>query len=263
MRALRDIFRQPFPDQRTRAALLLLALAQGAVPVLANDRGGDTAFVSARAALAAEVRHDLDRIRPEFSGSALRRGILDAIRDVPRHEFVPAPLRSQAYQNRPLPIGHGQTISQPTIVALMTELLDPKPHQRILEIGTGSGYQAAVLARLGVEVFSIEIIPALGEAARQRVARLGYRKVHARIGDGYHGWAEHAPYDAIIVTAATNHIPPKLLEQLKPSGIMAIPVGNPFGQQQLIVASKDEGGRITTRKVLAVRFVPLTGDAQK
>jgi len=263
MPALRDIFRQPFPDRCARVALLLLALAPGAVPVLANDRGSDTAFVSARAALAAEVRHDLDRIRPEFSESEARRSVLDAMGAVPRHEFVPASLRSEAYQNRPLPIGHGQTISQPTIVALMTELLEPKPHQRILEIGTGSGYQAAVLAELGLEVFTIEIIPDLGETARQRIARLGYRNVHARIGDGYHGWAEHAPYDAIIVTAATNHIPPKLLEQLKPAGLMAIPVGNPFGRQQLVVARKDESGRVTTRKVLAVRFVPLTGDAQK
>ena len=244
------------------AALIGLALfAASGLAMAAETR--DTAFVSERNALATEVAHDLDRIRPGSTKSELRKQVLGAIRSVPRHEFVPESLRIEAYQNRPLPIGHGQTISQPTVVALMTELLAPRAGQRILEIGTGSGYQAAILAALGAEVFTIEIIPALGERASKHLARLGYHNVRARVGDGYHGWAEHAPYDAIIVTAATNHIPPKLIEQLKPNGHMAILVGNPFGQQQLILATKDESGRVTTQKVLAVRFVPLTGDAQK
>jgi len=243
-------------------ALVSLWLLAGTNLARATD-ASDAAVAAKRSALANEVAYDLDRIRPGAANSELRKRILSAIGSVPRHEFVPDSLQAQAYQNRPLPIGHGQTISQPTVVALMTELLDPRPGQRILEIGSGSGYQAAILAALGAEVFTIEIVPALGESAGKRLARLGYRKVHTRIGDGYHGWAEHAPYDAIIVTAATNHIPPKLLEQLKPASHMAVPVGNPFGQQQLILATKDNTGRVTTQKVLAVRFVPLTGDAQK
>lgn len=262
MRSLCAILCQCIVGRYVGAALLALGLLPGAASVWAAE-GSDAPFGAARAALVAEVRHDLDHIRPGLTGSELRGRILDALGRAPRHEFVPASLRASAYQNRPLPIGHGQTISQPTVVALMTELLAPQVGQRVLEVGTGSGYQAAILAELRVEVFTIEIIPALGDSARKRLAQLGYRKVHSRTGDGYHGWAEHAPYDAIIVTAATNHIPPRLLEQLKPNGHMAIPVGNPFGPQQLILATKDDTGRVTTQKVLAVRFVPLTGDAQK
>ena len=262
MRSLRDT---PSPRTAARlanAAVVWLALLTGSVPAPAAQTR-DATFASERNALATEVAYDLDRIRPGSTNSELRKHVLSAIRSVPRHEFVPESLRSEAYQNRPLPIGHGQTISQPTVVALMTELLAPRPGQRILEVGTGSGYQAAILAALGAEVFTIEIIPVLGERADKRLAQLGYHNVRTRVGDGYHGWVEHAPYDAIIVTAATNHIPPKLIEQLKPGGHMAIPVGNPFGQQQLILATRDERGRVTTQKVLAVRFVPLTGDAQK
>jgi protein-L-isoaspartate(D-aspartate) O-methyltransferase len=244
-----------------RAALALILLP--ITGVLAAADSADATFSSARTALVAEVGHDLDRIRPGVADSALRQRVLAAMGRVPRHEFVPASLRAQAYQNRPLPIGHGQTISQPTVVALMTELLAPRAGQRILEVGTGSGYQAAMLAALGAEVYTIEIVPALGETAGRRLAQLGYAKVHTRVGDGYYGWAEHGPYDAILITAATNHIPPKLLEQLKPGGHLAIPLGNPFAQQQLVVATKDHAGRVTTQKVLAVRFVPLTGDAQK
>jgi len=262
MCSLYEISCQRIAGRYVGAALLSLVLLSGASSLWAADAAG-APISAARAALVAEVGYDLDRIRPGPGENELRGQILGAIGRVPRHEFVAAPMRTDAYQNRPLPIGYGQTISQPTVVALMTELLSPRAGQRVLEVGTGSGYQAAILAELGVEVFTIEIIPALGETARKRLARLGYHKVYARIGDGYHGWAEHAPYDAIIVTAATNHIPPRLLEQLKPNGRMAIPVGNPFGQQQLILATKDETGRVTTQKILAVRFVPLTGDAQK
>jgi protein-L-isoaspartate(D-aspartate) O-methyltransferase len=165
-----------------------------------------------------------------------------------------------AYQNRPLPIGHGQTISQPYIVAIMTDLLDIEPGQRILEIGTGSGYQAAVLAELDTLVSSIEIIPALGQQAKNRLQRMGYDKVEVRFGDGYYGWPEHAAFDAIIVTAAASHIPPPLLQQLKPGGKMIIPVGSLFSTQQLILITRGENDEFITRQVLPVRFVPLTGE---
>jgi protein-L-isoaspartate(D-aspartate) O-methyltransferase len=186
-----------------------------------------------------------------------------ALANVPRHEFVAADLSKHAYDNRPLPIGFGQTISQPYIVAAMTQLMQLKSGERVLEVGTGSGYQAAVLAELGVRVFTIEIIEALGFTARERLARLGYKGIETRVGDGYYGWPEQAPFDAIIVTAASNHIPPPLLEQLKVGGRMVIPVGNPFSSQQLVVVNKDAQGRITTRRMLPVRFVPLTGAHQK
>jgi protein-L-isoaspartate(D-aspartate) O-methyltransferase len=158
-----------------------------------------------------------------------------------------------------LPIGHGQTISQPYIVAIMTDLLDIEPDQRILEIGTGSGYQAAVLAQIGVRVWSIEIIPALGQQAKSRLQRLGYNRVEVRIGDGYYGWPGQADFDAIIVTAAASHIPPPLLKQLRPGGKMIIPVGSRYMTQQLILITRGENNEFVTRQVLPVRFVPLTG----
>ncbi len=161
--------------------------------------------------------------------------------------------------NRPLPIGHGQTISQPYIVALMTELLAPKAGDVVLEVGTGSGYQAAVLAELGARVYTIEIVPPLANSAALRLEQLGYSNVEVRLGDGYYGWPEHAPFDGIIVTAAANAIPPPLIEQLKPGGRMLIPVGAPFSAQELIVLVKDTKGKVSTRSVLPVAFVPLTG----
>ncbi len=191
--------------------------------------------------------------------SSLDTRVLDAMAQVPRHEFVPSSMVDKAYQNRPLPIGHGQTISQPYIVAIMTDLLDIEPGQRILEIGTGSGYQAAVLAQIGTRVWSVEIIPPLGQQAKTRLQRLGYDRVELRIGDGYYGWPEQAPFDAIIVTAAANHIPPPLLKQLKPGGKMIIPVGSRFTTQQLILITRGENNEFVTRQVLPVRFVPLTG----
>ncbi|MDX1569877.1 MAG: protein-L-isoaspartate(D-aspartate) O-methyltransferase [Xanthomonadales bacterium] len=184
--------------------------------------------------------------------------VLKALRTVPRHEFVPRAQRRFAYQNRPLPIGYGQTISQPFIVALMTDLIKPGPGQKILEIGTGSGYQAAILSAAGAEVFSIEIVPELGEAVEDRFERLGYA-IETRIGDGYYGWEAHAPFDAIIVTAAAGHVPPPLVDQLKVGGRMVIPVGPPFLTQQLMVIDKTEADRIRSRQLLPVRFVPLTG----
>jgi protein-L-isoaspartate(D-aspartate) O-methyltransferase len=182
---------------------------------------------------------------------------LDALRNVPRHEFVPDRYRGQAYGDHPLPIGHGQTISQPYIVAYMTEILDPGPGMKILEVGTGSGYQAAVLAEIGAEVYTIEIYEALAEDARDRLERLGYRNVVVRYGDGFDGWPEHAPFDAIIVTAAAGFIPPPLIEQLKPDGKMVIPVGSVYGIQNLILVEKTEEGEPRTRNLLPVRFVPL------
>jgi protein-L-isoaspartate(D-aspartate) O-methyltransferase len=220
-------------------------------------------FADARRAMVDEVRRHVAETRAELQRTELDARVVEALRTVPRHEFVPADLRKRAYDDRPLPIGFGQTISQPYIVAVMTDLLEVGPGSRVLEIGTGSGYQAAVLAHMGAQVFTIEIVGPLGEAARERLQRLGYSKAAARIADGYYGWPEQAPFDAIIVTAAANHIPPPLLEQLKPDGRMVIPLGNPFGMQHLLVVRKDKDGRTTTRKVLPVRFVPLTGRAER
>jgi protein-L-isoaspartate(D-aspartate) O-methyltransferase len=192
----------------------------------------------------------------------LRRGVtnskvLEAMRRVPRHLFVPSHLRFSAYTDQPLPIGQGQTISQPYIVAYMTESLDPKPGDRILEVGTGSGYQAAVLAELGCEVFSIEIREKHAKQAAARLNELGYSKVHIRIGNGADGWKEEAPFDGIIVTAAANEIPRKLVEQLKPGGRMVIPVGDSFFSQDLVLVEKLESGKTVSRTLIAVRFVPL------
>jgi protein-L-isoaspartate(D-aspartate) O-methyltransferase len=186
------------------------------------------------------------------------KSVLKAMETVPRHEFVPEHLRHRAYHDGPLPIGHGQTISQPYIVAAMTELLKPDKDDVVLEIGTGSGYQAAVLSGLVQEVYTIEIVEALGKTATQRLKDLGYANVHVRLGDGYGGWPEHAPFDAIVVTAAASHIPPPLLEQLKPGGRMVIPVGPPFQVQTLMLVEKDEKGRAKQRSQMPVQFVPLT-----
>jgi protein-L-isoaspartate(D-aspartate) O-methyltransferase len=190
--------------------------------------------------------------------------VINSLRETPRHRFVSAELVPYAYEDRPLPIGYGQTISQPYMVARMTELLEPKAGHRILEIGTGSGYQAAVLSPLVTQVYTIEIIEPLGNAARQRLSALGYKNVEVRVGDGYYGWPESAPFDGIIVTAAANHIPPALIEQLKPGGRMVIPVGNPFQAQMLVLVTKGSKGPrdLQVRNLLPVAFVPLTGGAK-
>ncbi len=184
--------------------------------------------------------------------------VLEAMRIVPRHEFIPENIRAQAYADSPLPIGYGQTISQPYIVGYMTELLNVAEDAVVLEIGTGSGYQAAVLSPLVKEVYSIEIIAELEKTARTALDRLAYDNVKTKAGDGYHGWPEHAPFDAIIVTAAASHIPPPLVEQLKPGGRMVIPVGPPGQVQHLMIVEKDEDGAVRQRNVMPVRFVPLT-----
>ncbi len=186
------------------------------------------------------------------------KDVLAAMERVPRHEFVPEEYRSQAYADHPLPIGYGQTISQPYIVALMTQLLELRPTDKVLEIGTGSGYQAAILAELCKEVYTVEIIKELAEQAEKRLKRLGYTNIHVKHADGYYGWEEHAPYDAIIVTAAPDHIPPPLIAQLKDGGRMVIPVGPPGGYQTLWLVKKS-GEQIITRNITGVIFVPLTG----
>lgn len=185
--------------------------------------------------------------------------VLDVIGSVPRHEFVPQKYRKHAYKNRPLPIGFGQTISQPVIVAIMTDLLRLKQSDRVLEIGTGSGYQAAVLARLVDKVYSIEIVEPLFERSSDDLKRLGFDNVVTRAGDGYFGWPELAPFDRIIVTAANSHIPPSLIKQLKPGGRMVLPVGGRFMLQHLVLVIKDLEGKVTTQQLLPVKFVPLTG----
>jgi len=187
------------------------------------------------------------------------REVLRAMNTVPRHRFVPKRLLEEAYDDTPLPIGYGQTISQPYIVAYMTEIVEADRESAVLEIGTGSGYQAAVLAAVAGSVYTIEIIPELAESAARRLEKLGYGNVTARCADGYYGWEEHAPFDAIIVTAAAGHIPPPLVKQLKPGGRMVIPVGGPFMVQNLVLVEKNSAGKITTRNLMAVRFVPLTG----
>jgi len=193
-----------------------------------------------------------------------RRGVtdqdvLEAMERVPRHEFVPDEFKAQSYADRPLPIGYGQTISQPYIVALMTELLQLKSTDRVLEIGTGSGYQAAILSEIVAEVYTIEIVEALALEARERLERLGYANVYCRYGDGYYGWEEHAPFDAIIVTAAPDHIPQPLVQQLKDGAKLVIPVGPPGGYQTLWEVTKT-GEEVTKRNVTGVLFVPLTGE---
>lgn len=186
--------------------------------------------------------------------------VLTAMESVPRHEFVPPDQVESAYRNRPLAIGHGQTISQPYIVALMTDLAHAGAEDIVLEVGTGSGYQAAILSRLAKKVYSIEIVEPLGKEATKRLQR--YENVETRIGDGYRGWPEAAPFDAIVVTAAPDHIPSALVEQLKPGGRLVIPVGGQWLGQELMVVTKNRDGTMTSREIVAVRFVPLTRDKQ-
>jgi protein-L-isoaspartate(D-aspartate) O-methyltransferase len=187
--------------------------------------------------------------------------VLAAMAKVPREEFIPPSLRAESYEDGPLQIGHGQTISQPYIVAFMTEQLRPKPSDRVLEIGTGSGYQAAILAELVAEIYTIEIIEPLAKTAEATLRRLGYKNVHVKAGDGYKGWPEHAPFDAITVTCAPDHVPQPLIDQLKEGGRMIIPVGE-FGNQELYLLEK-KNGELQRRAVLPVRFVPMTGEAMK
>jgi protein-L-isoaspartate(D-aspartate) O-methyltransferase len=200
------------------------------------------------------LREEMVRLQIERRG-VRNPAVLRAMREVPRHLFVPEPMRRSAYEDHPLPIGHGQTISQPYIVAAMTEMLDPKPGHRVLEIGTGSGYQAAVLARLVSHVYTIEIVEPLGKQAQERLAALGYRNVTVRIGDGYEGWPEEAPFDRIILTAAPPEVPQKLIDQLRNGGRLVAPVG--AGWQELVVIDKDAKGNVRRRTEFPVMFVPM------
>jgi protein-L-isoaspartate(D-aspartate) O-methyltransferase len=235
-------------------ALFLLAVMH-AQPADAQDQraAARARMVAGIAAMARETGAETGR--PRFS-----EAVMAAMGKVPRHRFVPALQDIFAYDNRPLPIGEGQTISQPYIVALMTDLLDPKPTDTVLEVGTGSGYQAAVLAELVAKVYTIEIVEALGLRAKQVLGELEYRNVEVRVGDGYGGWPAAAPFDAIIVTAAPAAVPQPLIDQLKPGGRMVIPVGAPSDVQHLLLVEKQSDGRTTTRRALPVRFVPLTRD---
>ena len=214
-------------------------------------------FDGQRARLVAEVDATYAATRLETGFAAMSPPVRAALGKVERHRFVPAGQQSLAYRNHPLPIGSGQTISQPYIVALSTDLVLPQAGQRVLEIGTGSGYQAAVLAEIVSTVYSVELLPALGKEAAQRLQSLGYANVEVRIGDGYQGWPEHAPFDAIVVTAAAPKVPEALVEQLKPGGRMVIPVGAAGGAQELLLLTKRADGGIERRSVLPVRFVPL------
>lgn len=212
-----------------------------------------------RKQMLAEIEEGLRATSRYIDKKSFDMRVMQAMDTVPRHAFVSESMRVKAYDDRPLPIGHGQTISQPYIVALMTDLLQTQPEHRVLEIGTGSGYQSAVLSQLVKQVYSIEIIEPLGLSTAQLLDRLAYKNIETRIADGYDGWPQHAPFDGIIVTAAISHIPPPLVRQLKKGGRMIIPVGSRFQTQYLTLVEKDKQGTITTRQILPVTFVPFTG----
>jgi len=214
-------------------------------------------FAEDREALLREIDLEVRETATLTGRSALSPAVRRALAEVPREEFVSPEDRPFAYINRPLPIGHGQTISQPFVVALMTDLLDPEAGDRVLEIGTGSGYQAAVLARIVGRVYTVEVVEALAEQARRRFQRLGYENIDARSGDGHRGWPEEAPFDGIIVTAAAATMPRRLLSQLGRGGRMVVPVGAAFARQDLLVVTKDDAGAITERPVIPVAFVPF------
>ena len=234
------------PSHRTSpGTALLLGTTVLAVAALQDDRASE--------------RQEM--VREQIEGRGIQdRTTVHAMRTVPRHDFVPPELRGRAYGDHPLPIGFGQTISQPYIVAYMTEMLRPRPGLKVLEVGTGSGYQAAVLAAAGASVFTVEIFAALATSAADRLRRLGYTSVRVRHADGHFGWPEEAPFDAVIVTAAPTYIPPALIDQLRPGGRLLIPVGSVFGVQNLVLVEKDERGDTRTRVLLPVRFVPLLSE---
>ncbi len=248
------------PMRRPFSVLLMLALvlvANGTAAIVAVPAGD---WEAPRRQMVAAIREDVIATRAYIGRKTLRDEVLAAMERVPRHAFVPQEVMAAAYENRPLPIGHGQTISQPYIVALMTDLLEIQPGDAVLEVGTGSGYQAAILADIGASVRTIEIIPELFREAQARFKQLGYVRVQSRQGDGYYGWPEAAPFDGIIVTAAADHVPPPLVRQLKNGGRMVIPVGHRFGVQFLLLITKSLEGNVQTRQILPVRFVPLTGE---
>ena len=240
--------------RRLLTAAVALALAGPAAA-----QGDESSYAEARGRMVEAVARMARDTARETGRASFAPAVMDAMGRVPRHRFVPSALAPRAYENNPLPIGQGQTISQPYIVALSTDLIEPKAGDVVLEVGTGSGYQAAVLAELVKAVYSIEIVEPLGREAGRRLAEAGYRNVTVRIGDGYAGWPEHAPFDAIVVTAGAPHVPEPLVAQLKPGGRMVIPVdAGAFGQDLLLIR-KHADGTVSRTVVLPVRFVPLTG----
>jgi protein-L-isoaspartate(D-aspartate) O-methyltransferase len=242
---------------------VLVCIAFLLVAIGATATGADDEFAARRRQLVAEVAALARDTGAETGRPAFDARVMAVLGTVPRHLFVPFDQVKAAYENRPLPIGHGQTISQPYIVALMTDLMKVEPQHVVLEIGTGSGYQAAILAELAQTVCTIEIIEPLAKQAAERLRNLGYTKVRTRAGDGYYGWEECGPYDSIIVTAAGSHVPAPLVRQLKPGGRRVIPVGAPFLAQHLLLVDKREDGSVHTRQILPVRFVPLTGGGKR
>lgn len=249
-------------------AVILIACASPFAPRNGHQPTGSATATPPPETFSAATRVDEEEQRFRLLREAMVReqveargvedpAVLTAMLSVPRHEFVPGNVRHQAYQDSPLPIGAGQTISQPYIVGLMTELLQVQPGGRVLEVGTGSAYQAAILAEMGAQVYTIEIIPPLADEARKRLANHGFRDVQTRVGDGYFGWEEEAPFDAIIVTAAPDHVPPPLLAQLEHGGKMVIPVGPPGGVQTLWLIEERNGQWVSSNQG-AVLFVPLT-----
>ena len=244
-------FNQSFPIRIMYLLYLLLALS----PLYAaND------FETARRQMIELLEEDARKTTRYIGSAAFDTRVLEAMQRVPRHLYVPERYRDEAYENIPLPIDHGQTISQPYIVALMTNLLELRPEHKVLEIGTGSGYQAAILAELSGQVYSIEIIEPLAKRAGAVLKQQHYENVQTLTGDGYFGWPVASPFDAIVVTAAADHIPPPLVSQLKAGGRMVIPVGSRFMIQQLVLLKKDAEGKVSLRQIVPVRFVPLTGD---
>lgn len=234
-----------------RALTILVSVAAVATVTTTSPAQEADPHVAARNRM---IEHDLK------GRDITDKAVLQAMRDVPRHRFVGPALQAQAYADYPLPIGHRQTISQPYIVALMTQLLEVRPEDRVLEIGTGCGYQAAVLARLAQQVYTIEIVKPLADEARKMLAEMGYKNISVKAGDGFEGWSEHAPFDKIILTCAVNEIPPALVEQLKEGGRIIAPLGEIGSVQQLVMATK-KGGELKHRELLPVRFVPMTGKA--
>ncbi len=236
-----------------------LAAAGAAAVSLPRSVRAAASHTGMRRAMLADIAGLTARTADSTGVAEIDPKVMDAIGRVLRHEFVPPELAGIAYENRPLRIGYGQTISQPYIVALMTHLIAPETHHRVLEVGTGSGYQAAILAELVHRVHTIEIVPGLALEATERLSRLGYENVEVRLGDGYFGWPDAEPFNAIVVTAAASHVPPPLVAQLAPEGALVIPVGQPFSVQMLLLVRKRADGQVSVRQILPVRFVPLTG----
>ncbi len=251
----------------TRAGLMnLAAVMLGPLLLCAADAeaeagpgGSGPDYAAEREALVREVQRQVVATRDALGVEHLDPAVIEALRAVPRHAFVPTALHHQAYRDHPLPIGSGQTISQPYVVAVMSHLLNVGPGDRVYELGTGSGYQAAVLAEMGVELYTVEIVPELAARAAQILSELGYDQVHVRVGDGYRGWPEAAPFAGIVITAAADHIPEPLVEQLGTGGRLVMPIGGGRAQQ-LIVAEKRADGTLSRKDVLPVRFVPVTGE---